>query len=121
MNPLLTDAIGVAGALLTTFCWLPQVVKIVRERDTSAISFPADRAGEGGRERDRAGVALAHDFHDLRQPAEGREQGAGDTDRIGEQGIHRGPIPAIRCRLYDSGRVPDACAAPSARLRASST
>jgi MtN3 and saliva related transmembrane protein len=44
MNPSLTDAIGVTAALLTTFCWLPQVVKIVRERDTSAISFPANLA-----------------------------------------------------------------------------
>lgn len=44
MNPLLTDAVGMAGALLTTFCWLPQVVKIVRERDTRAISFGANCA-----------------------------------------------------------------------------
>ena len=44
MNPWLVDAIGIAGALLTTFCWLPQVVKIVRERDTRAISFPANFA-----------------------------------------------------------------------------
>jgi MtN3 and saliva related transmembrane protein len=44
MIPLLIDAIGVAGAMLTTFCWLPQVVKIVRERDTSALSFPANLA-----------------------------------------------------------------------------
>src|ERR1700722_16579604 len=44
MNPWLIDAVGIAGALLTTFCWLPQVVKIVRERDTRAISFPANLA-----------------------------------------------------------------------------
>jgi MtN3 and saliva related transmembrane protein len=44
MNPLLTEAVGIAGALLTTFCWLPQVVKIVRERDTRAISFGANFA-----------------------------------------------------------------------------
>ena len=44
MNLWLTDAVGVAGAVLTTFCWLPQVVKIVRERDTRAISFPANLA-----------------------------------------------------------------------------
>jgi MtN3 and saliva related transmembrane protein len=48
MNPLLVDAVGVAGAVLTTFCWLPQVVKIVRERDTRAISFPANLAGAVG-------------------------------------------------------------------------
>ena len=44
MNPLLTEAVGTAGAVLTTFCWLPQVVKIVRERDTRAISFGANFA-----------------------------------------------------------------------------
>ena len=44
MNPWLIDAVGIAGALLTTFCWLPQVLKIVRDRDTRAISFPANLA-----------------------------------------------------------------------------
>jgi MtN3 and saliva related transmembrane protein len=44
MNPWLTEAVGIAAALLTTFCWLPQVVKIMRERDTRAISFPANFA-----------------------------------------------------------------------------
>jgi MtN3 and saliva related transmembrane protein len=48
MNPWLIDAIGAAAALLTTFCWLPQVVKIVRERDTRAISFPANLASAIG-------------------------------------------------------------------------
>ena len=48
MNPLLTEAVGTAGAVLTTFCWLPQVVKIVRERDTRAISFPANFASALG-------------------------------------------------------------------------
>jgi MtN3 and saliva related transmembrane protein len=48
MNPWLTEAIGIAAALLTTFCWLPQVVKIVRERDTRAISFPANLASAIG-------------------------------------------------------------------------
>jgi MtN3 and saliva related transmembrane protein len=36
----LTEAIGVAGATLTTLCWVPQALKIVRERDTRAISLP---------------------------------------------------------------------------------
>ena len=44
MNPWIIDATGAAAALLTTFCWLPQVVKIVRERDTRAISFGANFA-----------------------------------------------------------------------------
>ena len=44
MNPVLTEAIGTVGAVLTTICWLPQVWKIVRERDTRAISFGANFA-----------------------------------------------------------------------------
>ena len=44
MNPVLTEAIGTAAAVLTTICWLPQVWKIVRERDTRAISFGANFA-----------------------------------------------------------------------------
>jgi MtN3 and saliva related transmembrane protein len=35
------DAIGITGAALTTLCWLPQATKIMRERDTRAISLPA--------------------------------------------------------------------------------
>ena len=37
----LVDAIGATGAVLTTVCWLPQAVQIVRERDTRAISLTA--------------------------------------------------------------------------------
>jgi MtN3 and saliva related transmembrane protein len=37
----LVDAIGATGAVLTTLCWLPQAVQIVRERDTRAISLTA--------------------------------------------------------------------------------
>jgi MtN3 and saliva related transmembrane protein len=37
----LIDAIGAAGAILTTLCWLPQAVQIARERDTRAISLAA--------------------------------------------------------------------------------
>ena len=48
MHPLLIDAIGTAGALLTTLCWLPQVWKILRERDTRAISFAANFAARSG-------------------------------------------------------------------------
>jgi MtN3 and saliva related transmembrane protein len=39
MNSLLVDAIGMIGAVLTTVCWLPQAVKIIRSRDTRAISL----------------------------------------------------------------------------------
>ena len=40
MAPAMVDAIGAAGAVLTTLCWVPQAIKIVRERDTRAISLP---------------------------------------------------------------------------------
>jgi MtN3 and saliva related transmembrane protein len=36
----LVDAIGAGGAVLTTLCWVPQATKIIRERDTRAISLP---------------------------------------------------------------------------------
>jgi MtN3 and saliva related transmembrane protein len=35
------DAIGALGAVLTTVCWLPQAIRILRERDTRAISLTA--------------------------------------------------------------------------------
>jgi MtN3 and saliva related transmembrane protein len=38
--PRLVEAIGAAGAVLTTLCWVPLAVKIIRERDTRAISLP---------------------------------------------------------------------------------
>jgi MtN3 and saliva related transmembrane protein len=37
----LVDAIGTTGAVLTTVCWLPQALQILRERDTRAISLTA--------------------------------------------------------------------------------
>ena len=39
MASVLVDTIGAAGAALTTLCWVPQTVKIIRERDTRAISL----------------------------------------------------------------------------------
>jgi MtN3 and saliva related transmembrane protein len=39
MNGLLVDSIGMTGAVLTTVCWLPQAIQIVRSRDTAAISL----------------------------------------------------------------------------------
>jgi MtN3 and saliva related transmembrane protein len=42
--PLIIDFVGVAGALLTTLCWLPQMFKTVREKDTRALSLPATSA-----------------------------------------------------------------------------
>jgi len=42
-SPLI-DIIGIAGAALTTLCWLPQAIKVVRDRDTRALSLPATLA-----------------------------------------------------------------------------
>jgi MtN3 and saliva related transmembrane protein len=42
------DVVGTAGAVLTTLCWLPQAVRIVRTRDTHAISLPATAAFAAG-------------------------------------------------------------------------
>jgi MtN3 and saliva related transmembrane protein len=48
MPSALVDAVGVVGAFLTTACWLPQVLKIIRDRDTRAISFPTNLAFAAG-------------------------------------------------------------------------
>lgn len=37
--PVVVDAIGATAAALTTLCWVPQAVKIIRDRDTRAISL----------------------------------------------------------------------------------
>jgi MtN3 and saliva related transmembrane protein len=37
----LIDAIGVSAAILTTLCWLPQAIKVFRNKETRAISLPA--------------------------------------------------------------------------------
>jgi MtN3 and saliva related transmembrane protein len=34
------ESIGFAAAVLTTLCWVPQAVKLIRERDTRSISLP---------------------------------------------------------------------------------
>jgi MtN3 and saliva related transmembrane protein len=44
MSSPLVDATGTIGAVLTTVCWLPQASKIIRDRDTSAISLGATAA-----------------------------------------------------------------------------
>jgi MtN3 and saliva related transmembrane protein len=38
------DFIGLVGATLTTVCWLPQALKILREKETAALSLPATAA-----------------------------------------------------------------------------
>ena len=40
----LIDLIGIAGAALTTLCWLPQALKVVREKDTRALSLAGTAA-----------------------------------------------------------------------------
>ena len=40
MASTLVDAVGASGAVLTTLCWVPQAMKIIRDRDTRAISLP---------------------------------------------------------------------------------
>ena len=35
----LVPYIGLAAAFVTTFCWLPQAIRIIRTRDTKAISL----------------------------------------------------------------------------------
>jgi len=37
--PAVVDAIGATAAALTTLCWVPQAAKIIRDRDTRAISL----------------------------------------------------------------------------------
>ena len=44
----LTDIIGAAGAALTTLCWLPQAMKVMREKETRALSLPATAAFTAG-------------------------------------------------------------------------
>jgi MtN3 and saliva related transmembrane protein len=39
MASLLVDTIGAAGAVLTTLCWVPQALKIIRDKETRAISL----------------------------------------------------------------------------------
>ncbi len=42
------DLIGLAGAALTTLCWLPQLLKTIRDKETRALSLPATAAFTGG-------------------------------------------------------------------------
>jgi MtN3 and saliva related transmembrane protein len=40
----LVDIVGALGAALTTLCWLPQALKVMREKETRALSLPATAA-----------------------------------------------------------------------------
>lgn len=44
MPQFLIDWIGIGGGILTTACWLPQALKIIRSKETHAISLPANVA-----------------------------------------------------------------------------
>ena len=44
----LIDSVGALGAVLTTLCWLPQALQILRARDTRAISLPATAGFSAG-------------------------------------------------------------------------
>ena len=37
----LINAVGTAAAILTTLCWLPQALKVIRDKETRALSLPA--------------------------------------------------------------------------------
>jgi MtN3 and saliva related transmembrane protein len=39
MSPAVIDAVGLAAAVLTTLCWIPQAARTIRTRDTRAISL----------------------------------------------------------------------------------
>jgi MtN3 and saliva related transmembrane protein len=39
MTPLAVELVGAAAATLTTICWIPQAVRILRTRNTQAISL----------------------------------------------------------------------------------
>jgi MtN3 and saliva related transmembrane protein len=41
MDGTFITTIGLAAALLTTLCWIPQALKIIREKDTRALSLTA--------------------------------------------------------------------------------
>jgi MtN3 and saliva related transmembrane protein len=38
------ELIGTAGATLTTLCWLPQAAKVIRDKETRALSLSATTA-----------------------------------------------------------------------------
>lgn len=40
MDNLNPDVVGMIAAVLTTVCFIPQVLRIIKTKDTSAISLP---------------------------------------------------------------------------------
>jgi MtN3 and saliva related transmembrane protein len=39
MSPATIELIGSVAAIITTLCWVPQAIKVIRTRDTAAISL----------------------------------------------------------------------------------
>lgn len=48
MPTYFADTVGMLAATLTTLCWLPQAVRILRTRDTRAISLVTQSAFAAG-------------------------------------------------------------------------
>lgn len=48
LRSLLIDVVGASGAAFTTLCWLPQALKVIREKETRALSLPATVAFKFG-------------------------------------------------------------------------
>ncbi len=44
IQPALVEAVGIAAAILTTLCWIPQAARTIRTRDTRAISLVTQSA-----------------------------------------------------------------------------
>jgi MtN3 and saliva related transmembrane protein len=44
LNTVMIEAIGTLAALITTLCWIPQAWRVIRTRETRAISLPAQVA-----------------------------------------------------------------------------
>lgn len=42
LAPWQTETVGSAAAVLGTLCWLPQSVKVIREKQTASISLAAN-------------------------------------------------------------------------------
>lgn len=48
MPSIVIEIIGTLAAVVTTICWVPQAVRILRTRDTRAISLSMQAAMTGG-------------------------------------------------------------------------
>ena len=48
MSHILVETIGIVAATLTTLCWVPQAIKVIRTRHTSDLSLIAQAAFAAG-------------------------------------------------------------------------